>query len=36
MNNVIAYIATALGLALVITGWFIWGDIKNAPPIMAI
>lgn len=26
MNNVIAYIATALGLALVITGWFIWGD----------
>lgn len=26
MNNLIAYIATALGLALVITGWFIWGD----------
>ncbi len=26
MNNVIAYIATLMGLALIIAGWFIWGD----------
>lgn len=26
MNNWIAYCATVLGLALVVTGWFLWGD----------
>lgn len=26
MNNIIGYIATTLGLALVVIGWFIWGD----------
>ena len=26
MNNWIAYIATMLGLVLVVTGWFLWGD----------
>lgn len=26
MNNWIAYAATVLGLALVVSGWFLWGD----------
>lgn len=26
MNNIIGYIATTLGLVLVVIGWFIWGD----------